>query len=79
MGVVDPYVADNPAEGRKAVTGRDADRFSFKVPTLRHVELTDPHFHDGQADTLTEAVDVMGVCSWAAASRRRRTVESSLS
>jgi cytochrome c peroxidase len=49
-----------PAEGRSAVTGKDADRFSFKVPTLRNVELTYPYFHDGAANTLTEAVDVMG-------------------
>ena len=43
-----------------AVTGRDADRFNFKVPTLRNVELTSPYFHDGAADTLTAAVDIMG-------------------
>lgn len=60
MGIVEPYRTDNPAEGRVAVTGRDADRFSFKVPTLRNVELTYPYFHDGAADTLAEAVDVMG-------------------
>lgn len=60
MGVVEPYRTDNPAEGRVAVTGRDADRFNFKVPTLRNVELTYPYFHDGAADTLAEAVDVMG-------------------
>jgi cytochrome c peroxidase len=60
MGVVEPYRTTNPAEGRVAVTGRDADRFSFKVPTLRNVELTYPYFHDGAANTLTEAVDVMG-------------------
>jgi cytochrome c peroxidase len=34
------------------VTGKDADRFNFKVPTLRNVELTYPYFHDGEADTL---------------------------
>ncbi len=60
MGLVEPYHATSPAEGRSAVTGNDADRFSFKVPTLRNVELTYPYFHDGEADTLTEAVDVMG-------------------
>jgi cytochrome c peroxidase len=59
MGVVEPYSTDNPAEGRFAVTGRDADRFNFKVPTLRNVELTYPYFHDGAAPTLSEAVDVM--------------------
>jgi cytochrome c peroxidase len=60
MGVVEPYRTDNPAEGRVAVTGRDADRFNFKVPTLRNVELTYPYFHDGAADTLGTAVEVMG-------------------
>jgi cytochrome c peroxidase len=60
MGVVEPYRTTNLAEGRIAVTGRDADRFSFKVPTLRNVELTYPYFHDGEAATLTEAVEVMG-------------------
>ena len=30
------------------------------LPTLRNVELTYPYFHDGAADTLTQAVDTMG-------------------
>lgn len=60
MGIVEPYKTDNPAEGRIAVTGKDADRFSFKVPTLRNVELTYPYFHDGEAETLGEAVELMG-------------------
>lgn len=60
MGLVQPYKASSPAEGRSAVTGKDIDRFNFKVPTLRNVELTYPYFHDGAVNTLTEAVDVMG-------------------
>ncbi|MEW6646407.1 MAG: cytochrome-c peroxidase [Pseudomonadota bacterium] len=60
MGLVEPYKAKSPAEGLSAVTGKDADRFKFKVPTLRNVEMTYPYFHDGEAETLTEAVDVMG-------------------
>lgn len=60
MGVVEPYETKSTAEGLIAVTGKDADRFKFKVPTLRNVELTYPYFHDGEAETLTEAVDVMG-------------------
>src|SRR5690606_34151596 len=59
MGVVEPYQTDNPAEGRVAVTGKDADRFNFKVPTLRNVELTYPYFHDGAYWELEKAVDVM--------------------
>ena len=60
MGVVEPYKTAMTAQGRSAVTGKDADRFNFKVPTLRNVELTYPYFHDGEAATLTQAVDVMG-------------------
>ena len=60
MGVVEPYKTNNPAEGRFAVTKEEADRFNFKVPTLRNVALTYPYFHDGEAATLAEAVDVMG-------------------
>ncbi len=59
MGVVAPYKATSAAEGRVAVTGKDADRFNFKVPTLRNVELTYPYFHDGEAATLSQAVDTM--------------------
>jgi cytochrome c peroxidase len=60
MGMVEEYKANSPAEGRKAVTGKDEHRFMFKVPNLRNVELTYPYFHDGEAETLTEAVDIMG-------------------
>ncbi len=60
MGVVKPYQTDNKAQGLAGVTGNDADRFKFKVPTLRNVELTYPYFHDGESDTLTEAVEIMG-------------------
>ena len=45
--------------GRFNVTGREADRYVFRVPGLRNVELTAPYFHDGSAKTLTEAVQVM--------------------
>ena len=60
MGVMEEYNSKSPTKGRMAVTGKDEDRFAFKVPTLRNVELTYPYFHDGEAQTLTEAVDVMG-------------------
>lgn len=59
MGLVAPYQTSNPAQGRADVTGKEADRFHFKVPTLRNVELTYPYFHDGGAATLAEAVDTM--------------------
>ena len=60
MGLVAPYETKNDAQGLAGVTGQDADRFKFKVPTLRNVEMTYPYFHDGEAATLTEAVEIMG-------------------
>ena len=60
MGVMEKYETRNPAIGRAAVTGVDADRMTFKVPTLRNVELTYPYFHDGAAQTLEQAVTTMG-------------------
>lgn len=60
MGLLEPYRSRVYALGREAVTGQEAHRFTYKVPTLRNVELTPPYFHDGAAATLAEAVDVMG-------------------
>ncbi|QZI71698.1 cytochrome-c peroxidase [Pseudomonas protegens] len=59
MGMIEPYVTQNPAQGVAGLTGKDADRMLFKVPTLRNVALTYPYFHDGAYWKLEEAVDVM--------------------
>ena len=59
MGVVEPYKTDSKAEGLVGVSKQDADRFKFKVPTLRNVEMTYPYFHDGAAKTLEDAVHTM--------------------
>jgi cytochrome c peroxidase len=45
--------------GRYNVTGRDADKFVFKVPSLRNVALTAPYMHDGRIKTLHDAVEFM--------------------
>lgn len=45
--------------GRFTVTGEEADRFMWKVPTLRNIALTAPYFHNGAVGTLDEAVRVM--------------------
>lgn len=60
MGVQAEYKTASKMQGRIAVTGKEADRMNFKVPTLRNIELTYPYFHDGAAWTLEEAVDTMG-------------------
>jgi len=46
--------------GRAAVTGREEDRYVFRIAPLRNVALTAPYFHDGSAATLHEAVSIMG-------------------
>jgi cytochrome c peroxidase len=46
--------------GRFAITKNEADRYAFKVPTLRNVALTAPYFHSGQVWDLNEAITVMG-------------------
>ena len=65
FGVMGDYFADRGGiteadYGRYNVTGEDEDRYVFKVPSLRNVALTAPYFHDGSAQTLREAVRVMG-------------------
>ena len=54
-GLIRPY-KNNKDEGRFTVTGQEADKFVFKVPSLRNVVLTGPYFHDGQISSLNEAV-----------------------
>jgi cytochrome c peroxidase len=45
--------------GRFGVSGREEDRFVFKVCMLRNVTLTAPYFHDGGISTLPAAVRLM--------------------
>jgi len=57
-----PYIEEyglHDDQGRFAVTGREFDRFKFRVPTLRNIAVTAPYFHNGRAKTLDEAVRVM--------------------
>lgn len=46
--------------GRFALTGLPADRYVFKVPSLRNVAQTGPYLHDGSIQTLDEVVRIMG-------------------
>ena len=46
--------------GRYNVTKEDSDKYSFRTPTLRNVELTAPYFNNGSVNTLDTAVEVMG-------------------
>jgi cytochrome c peroxidase len=57
LGLVNPY--ESKDQGRKEVTGNDADALMFKVPSLRNIDMTGPYFHDGSIATLDEAVRLM--------------------
>jgi cytochrome c peroxidase len=57
-GVIKPW-PDTKDEGRFAVTKADADKFFFKVPSLRNVTKTAPYFHNGDTKDLVEAIKLM--------------------
>jgi cytochrome c peroxidase len=64
FGVLGDYFKDRggvsePDYGRFNATKNEADRFVFRVPSLRNVEYTAPYFHDGSAQTLQQAIQVM--------------------
>jgi cytochrome c peroxidase len=65
LGVVNTYFDERKQAktadlGRFNVTGREADKFKFKVPGLRNVALTAPYLHDGSVETLERVVWLMG-------------------
>jgi cytochrome c peroxidase len=48
---------DYPDPGRFRLTGKEADRALFKVPTLRNAGVTAPYMHDGSLPTLEAVVE----------------------
>jgi len=44
-------------QGRKKVTGAEADNFKFKVPGLRNIEMTFPYMHDGRFRKLKDVLN----------------------
>jgi cytochrome c peroxidase len=47
------------SKGRFEVTQNELDKYYFKVPTLRNIELTAPYLHDGRIDDLEGVVKFM--------------------
>jgi len=45
--------------GRYNTTHKEQDKYVFKVPSLRNVALTAPYMHDGRAETLEDAINIM--------------------
>ncbi len=58
LGLVKPFPATDI--GRAEVTGNDADKYFFKVPSLRNVTKTGPYLHNGSVDSLQAMVKAMG-------------------
>ena len=46
-------------EGRFEVTKNEADKYMFKVPSLRNIVGTHPYFHDGSVKDLGESTKIM--------------------
>lgn len=46
-------------DGRFNVTKLEANKYQFKVPSLRNIEKTAPYFHDGSINDLGKAVEIM--------------------
>lgn len=44
-------------KGREIVTGFVEDRYKFKVPSLRNVELTAPYMHEGRFGSLQSVLN----------------------
>lgn len=57
LGEKEPYPVEDV--GRFAVTGLEADRYVFKVPSLRNIAKTAPYLHNGSIQTLEEMVTLM--------------------
>ena len=59
FGMAKPYDKDTHTLGRYNVTKSEKDKYVFKVPLLRNIELTAPYFHDASTWDLNEAVNIM--------------------
>ncbi len=59
FGIAKPYDNDTHTLGRYNVTKEETDKYVFKVPLLRNIELTAPYFHDASTWDLNEAVNIM--------------------
>ncbi len=58
LGLVAPWPGLEDT-GRFEATKNEADKYFFKVPSLRNIAKTGPYFHDGKVSALDEAVRLM--------------------
>ena len=58
LGLLKPYPGLED-EGRGKVTGNEAEKYFFKVPSLRNIAKTGPYLHDGSVKDLKTMVSMM--------------------
>lgn len=60
VGIMSSYFEDKENNlGRYNVTKKEEDKFYFKVPTLRNIQLTAPYLHDGSINDLKTTIEIM--------------------
>lgn len=60
LGVTIEYKDPKNNLGRYNVTKNEGDKYMYKVPSLRNVDMTAPYFHNGLVGTLRDAILLMG-------------------
>lgn len=50
-------LVDSTDYGRELLTNESSDRYIFKIPSLRKVQITAPYMHDGSVSTLADVVE----------------------
>lgn len=60
IGIINNYFKNEPKNfGRYNITKEEKDKFYFKVPTLRNIELTAPYLHNGSIKDLKSTIEIM--------------------
>jgi len=60
IGIYKEFFSNNKIDfGRYNVTKDKDDKYYFKVPTLRNIDLTAPYLHTGTINNLEDVVDIM--------------------
>ena len=60
VGIIDRYFKEDETNlGRYNITKQNKDKFYFKVPTLRNIELTAPYLHNGSLKDLRSVIEIM--------------------
>ena len=50
-------IVDSSDYGRELLTNESGDRYIFKIPSLRKVQMTSPYMHDGSIAALSDVVE----------------------